>query len=147
MNSADFINWVEELYVHLEGVDGRTGFPAVPTEIRTENPSLTEENIIDCAERAHEKNDGLSKYDMDLEVRETELYAYLCRRLSNNMNSTAIGTSSGFDVFRRIVREEDPFHILPQVCVPEVRLPETRNNIGDHAPAECHGRETLRVQE
>lgn len=79
--------------------DGRES-GTVEKEIRSEQSSLTDDTLFDFAARAHEKDDGLNKFK--------DLYAYLFRRLNQKMKLAAAGTGSGFEVFRRIVREEDP---------------------------------------
>lgn len=46
---VDFSNWVNELYVHLDGVDGWSGVSALLQEIRAEKTTLTEDNLTHCA--------------------------------------------------------------------------------------------------
>lgn len=45
---------------------------------------------------------------MDVGARGNKLDAYLFRRLNKMMKTTAAGTLSGFEVFRRIVLEKGP---------------------------------------
>lgn len=99
---ADFSIWAEEFYVHLDEVGGWARISALLKDIRAERSFLTEDVVMESAERAHQKNGDFHNCEVDLGARDRELLAYLLRRLNKKTKTTAAGTSSGFEVFRRI---------------------------------------------
>lgn len=63
---------------------------------------------MEFADKAHDKSREFNNFEVDLCSKDKELYAYLFIRLNKRMTAIVTGTDSGFDIFRRIVREEDP---------------------------------------
>eukprot|EP00974_Lingulodinium_polyedra_P021370 2063618-Lingulodinium_polyedra.AAC.1 len=108
VSKADFDNWVEELYVHLERVDGWMGIASLLRELRHEKYDLTEDSLDKLMDRVHSNaENGFSRVGFDHEAKDRELYAYLLKK-ARKLKTVMAGARSGFETFRRFVREEDP---------------------------------------
>lgn len=102
---------------------------------------MSDEHGFDCAARAREKSDGVNNFERDIVARGKEMYTNLFRRLNKRMKTTSAGTSSGFEVFRRTVREEVSItesteygpRLFSTACVTAVQY-----DFGRHAPLEDH---------
>ena len=106
-NQADFVRWVEELYIHLENI-GWKGISAVLKRIRKEDDPVIgmPESIID--EVHSDETNIFDKEKLNPKTIDDELYSYIIRKLNNKLKGLVTGITSGFEVFRVVVREMDP---------------------------------------
>ena len=108
ITKVEFDNWVEELYVHIDRANGCTGMSSLLKEIRLCTTSLTEDTMNDIIDKTHDAKNDFDKFSFDYRARDKDLYAYLLRKLNKKLKALVAGTRSGFEMFRRIMREEDP---------------------------------------
>ena len=106
---ADFCFWIENLYLHLENFKEWKGVTHFLKELRKEKEDLDDISIRNCLINAennssHEFNKGL----FDEKIKDKELYSYLYPKLNTRQKALIIDTKSGFETYRRIVREDDP---------------------------------------
>ena len=105
---GDFTDWVEELYVHLDSLPDWKGTSELLKVIRFDPVELTEESLKKHVLETHHKDNIFDMLKFDTMARDRDLYAYLLRKLNKKLKGMVAGTKSGFEVFRIIVREEDP---------------------------------------
>ena len=105
---ADFDNWVEELYVHVDRVDGWAGMSNLLKEVRMQQVDLTDETMLKIVDRVHNADNDFDMSNFNFRARDKDLYAYLLRKLNRKLKALVAGVRSGFEIFRRIMREEDP---------------------------------------
>ena len=75
VSKADFDNWVGELYVHLERVDGWAGTSSLLWELRHEKFDLTEDSLRAIITKVHEAEDDFDYMGFNVKKRDHELYA------------------------------------------------------------------------
>ena len=106
---ADFTNWVEELYMHIEGTTGWSHSTPLLKMVRKEKAPITEESLIIMLNNIHDdRSNDFDARDFDTKARGQELYKYLFPRLNNKLKGLVSNTKDGFEVLRRVVREHDP---------------------------------------
>ena len=108
VSKTDFDNWVDEFYVHIDRVEGWTGMSCLLKEIRLCKQDLNEELLGQIADKVDSADNDFNMLSMDLKTKDRDLYAYLLKKLNKKLKSLVASTRSGFEVFRRIMREEDP---------------------------------------
>ena len=108
VSKADFENWVEELYVHIDRANGCAGMSSLLKEVRLHKTDLTEEALMKIVDKVHDADNDFDRAFFDYRARDKDLYAYLLRKLNKKLKALVAGTKSGFETFRRIMREEDP---------------------------------------
>ena len=108
VTKADFDNWVEEFFVHIDRVDGWRGMSSLLKEVRLCKQDITDQLMDDMVEKVHNADNEFNKITFDMKARDKDLYAYLLRKLNKKLKALVASTRSGFEVFRRIMREEAP---------------------------------------
>ena len=108
ISKVDFDNWVEELYVHIDRVEGWTGMSHLLKEVRLCKQDINEQILEDIADKVQNADNDFIRFDVDLKARDKDLYAYLLKKLNKKLKALVASTRNGFEVFRRIMREEDP---------------------------------------
>ena len=109
LSHADFTNWVEELYMHIEGTTGWSHSAPVPKMVRKEKTPITEDSTKKVLSTIHDDtSNDFDETDFETKVRSQELYKFLFPRLNNKLKGLVSNTKGGFEVLRRVVREHDP---------------------------------------
>ena len=108
ITKVDFDNWIDELYVHIDMADGWEGVSHLLKEVRLQKVDLTEETMLQLIDKVGQADNDFSSASFDYKPRDRDLYAYLLRKLNKKLKVLVAGTKSGFELFRRIMREEDP---------------------------------------
>lgn len=106
----ELLNWVEKLHIHLNRYSQWIGIENVFQMVRAESDPLSQERMARIIEKAD--SDPLCRFSNsrfgDGLVRDNDLYCYVYTRLNSELSDLTHDTKSGFDVYRRILREMDP---------------------------------------
>lgn len=110
---ADFVNWIDNFYMHPDGVTGWKGTSSIIKKIRAETEVVDPAKLVDIAmmeeiNLGKEHHEDPIKYLTEIDK---ELYSYIFRKLNTKLKSLVDGMMSGFEVIRVIVREQDPVTI------------------------------------
>lgn len=108
VSRAGFGHLVEELRVHLGGIEGWSRILSLFKENRTERVALTGELLNEIVGRTQDEDDDFNQYEIDTNPGDKGLRAYFPRRPNEKLKSTVSGTKSGFQVFWHTIQEEHP---------------------------------------
>ena len=77
--------------------------------IRFIKSELTDDSLHEALDKAAKTTEGdFNKFTCDTKARGKELYDEWPSRINKKQKSTASGIRNGFELYRRIAREEDP---------------------------------------
>lgn len=74
--------------------------------MRFARAALSEECLLECADRGCANDHEFNRFELDILAKEKQLYTYVSEHISNKLETAAMGTKSGVEVLRRVVREE-----------------------------------------